>query len=182
MPATDTVVRPIRRAQNPSGDAGMPAHVTLMYPFLERDSIDETVRTALRLMFNPMRPFDVTFERSTRDDGLLYLPPEPPAAFVALHQLIRRTWPTMLPYEGKYGNVYKPHLSIAYGAEGRLDPDGVFGPMEEALSAHLPLRSQARSVWLVVRLDNHWVHQGTFALQGDSPIYQPGGAGPHDGR
>jgi hypothetical protein len=176
MPNTDPVVRPLRRAQGATGDAGMPAHITLLYPFLEGADIDEGVRAALREMFAPYRSFDVAFQRPARADGMLYLPPEPADAFVALHQQIRNTWPRLLPYEGRYGAGYTPHLSIAYGDEGRLDPDGVFGPLEAALEAHLPLRSQARSVWLVVRRDGHWLHQGTFPLQGDAPVYQPGGA------
>lgn len=176
MANTDPVVRPLRRAQGAVGDAGMPAHVTLLYPFLDPADIDASVRSALREMFAPTGPFDVTFERPARADGMLYLPPEPADAFVALHQQIRRTWPRLLPYGGRFGTAYAPHLSIAYGEEGRLDPDGVFGPLEAALKAHLPLHSHARAVWLVVRRDGHWLHQGTFPLQGDAPLYQPGGA------
>lgn len=181
LPATDPVVRPLRQAQGAAGDAGMPAHVTLLYPFLDPDHVDEGVRAALRDMFSPYRPFDVSFTRSERGDGLLYLAPEPVEPFHALHHRVRATWPRLLPYEGRFGDAYTAHLSIAYGEEGRTDPDGVFGPMERALAAHLPLRAQVRAVWLVERRDGHWVHQGTFPLQGDAPVFQPGGAKADDG-
>ena len=99
-------------------------------------------------------------------DGLLYLEPEPGEAFVALYGGVRTAWPALLPYEGKYGTGYTPHLSIAYGEDGRIDPNGFFGPTEEALVPHLPLRAQAEAAWLVVRREDHWVHQGSFLFAG----------------
>ena len=162
MAGVDPVVRPIRQALHGSGDAGMPAHVTLMYPFVPLTEVDETVRAQLRGLFARFSPFRATFRRAVRMDGLLYLEPEPGEAFMALYEGVRAAWPSLLPYEGKYGTDYTPHLSIAYGEDGRIDPNGFFGPMEQALAPHLPLQAEAEAAWLVVRRDDHWVHQGSF--------------------
>ena len=107
MAGVDPVVRPIRQALHGSGDAGMPAHVTLMYPFLPLEEVDETVRAQLRGLFSRFRTFRTVFRRAVRMDGLLYLEPEPGEAFVALYGGVRKAWPALLPYEGKYGTGYR---------------------------------------------------------------------------
>ena len=131
----------------------------------------------LRESFEPYSPFTVTFRRPVRKEGLLYLDPEPRRPFEVLHLQIRSIWPDMLPYEGKFGEEYTPHLSVAYGEEGLADPDGVFGPLEASLDPHLPVTAQAQAVWLVVREGGHWLHLGTFRLLGDAPVFQQRGPG-----
>lgn len=174
MAGADPVVRPLRRARYGDGDAGMPAHVTLLYPFLPQEEIDGRVRSRLRGLFHHYSPFHVHFRRTVRKEGLLYLDPEPADPFVALHGEIRREWPALLPYGGKFGLDYTAHLSIAYGEDGRIDPNGFFGPLEAALEPHLPLQAHAQAVWLVVRRDEHWVHQGTFPFAGGAPVFRGG--------
>lgn len=146
VPCLDGLTGPSAR------DAGMPAHVTLLYPFLPTRFVDSETERALGSLVLATPAFDFSLARVGRFPGVVYLAPEPAAPFRALTSALVARWPEHPPYGGAYPEVV-PHLTVAHGEA-----------VPEGLVARLPLRSQAREVWLMARALRRWTRLARFPL------------------
>ena len=66
-----------RRRFDPSASAGVPAHVTVLVPFLDIDRITDPVVSDLRTLIGARSSFTVRFEECRRFPEVLYLAPTP---------------------------------------------------------------------------------------------------------
>lgn len=140
-------VRRLRDRLDPSAVDGVPAHVTLLFPFLPPAELDEEVRGRLAAIIGAERPFPFTLARVGRWPDVVYLAPEPDAPFLRLIEAVAAAFPEHPPYGGAHADVV-PHVTIAQ------DPrPGYLEAAEHALPALLPIRDVAREAWLVARLD-----------------------------
>ncbi len=114
IPQADELVAAHRGYHDPA-TAGIPAHVTVLYPF--RSDIDEEDSTVIGRLASKTPPFDVTFARSGRFPGeFVYLAPEPARPFVDLTLALAGAFPDCPPYGGAYEHVV-PHLTVADGLD-----------------------------------------------------------------
>ncbi len=144
VPSADGLVHDSAR------DAGMPAHVTLLYPFLDSAKVDEDVEAELELLFADERAFDFQLADVGRFPGVVYVSPEPAAPFVALTERLMQRWPDHPPYGGSFKEIV-PHLTVAHGAQ-----------VPSGLSKQLPIRARAEEAWLVTRTGGRWVRRAAF--------------------
>jgi 2'-5' RNA ligase len=142
VPAAEPLVGSLRARHDPSAGAGMPAHVTLLYPFLAPGRIDAGVERSLAEAVARFRAFEFALARVDRFPGVLYIAPEPAVPFAGLTAALVARWPECPPYEGRYDDVV-PHLTVAIGPE----PRGAAGSLEEAL----PVRARADRIALLTR-------------------------------
>src|SRR6516225_9112469 len=78
VPAAELLVGPFRDKYDPSGAAGMPTHITLLYPFKSPVEIDQIVLDKLRECFSRFQPIAFSLSAIRRfHDGVLYLILEP---------------------------------------------------------------------------------------------------------
>ena len=127
-PASAIVVRvPVPRALERSrrqwdwaAGVGVPAHVTILFPFLPVGRLGPAVRAELAAIAASHGPFDVRFRRVGRFPGVVYLAPEPSAPFTRLTAAVVARYPGFPPYGGAFDEVI-PHLTIAESADGPLD-------------------------------------------------------------
>lgn len=135
-------------------EAGMPAHVTLLHPFLRARRIGPKIEGELSGLLGAFPAFDFTLADTGNFSKVLYLAPEPSEPFVELVQAIVERWPEQQPYGGAFEEIV-PHLTIGY----RDDVPG-------DLAARLPVRARAEEVWLMGRSGNRWVVRRCFELAG----------------
>jgi 2'-5' RNA ligase superfamily/Aminoglycoside-2''-adenylyltransferase len=151
-----TLIVPVPTAdgllQKSAREAGLPAHITILYPFLNARSIDAETESTLTSLFAQVPSFDFTLPEVGRFPGVVYLSPEPAAAFVALTQALAERWPDHQPYGGSFQEII-PHLTVAYGA-----------PIPNGLAERLPLTARAEEVWLMSRSAGRWVRRRSFPL------------------
>jgi len=124
---------------------GAPAHVTVLFPFVDPELVDEM---ALADLFAGFRPFDFVLDRLEHfDDGTPWLRPVPSARFVDLTAAVWQRWPTHAPYEGAFDEPI-PHLTVT-------TPD-----------VRLPIAARAREVTLIEerRTDRRWEVRRAFPL------------------
>ena len=108
------------RRRHVSGAAqGVPAHVTLLVPFMPAGLLATSVRGVLGEIARQSEPFEVCFAGVGRFPGIVYLEPEPAAPFAALTTAIAERFPDFQPYGGKY-RVVIPHLTVAEGDDRSL--------------------------------------------------------------
>jgi 2'-5' RNA ligase len=140
VPAVESVVREWRLRYD-SAALGIPAHITLLVPFVPPQEIDE-VGPALRELFAAQPAFSFSLARVARWPGIAWLAPEPAEPFRRLTELIFERHPAYPPYEGAHDEVV-PHLTVALG------DDSVQDEVEAALTPHLPIEAEAREVTLL---------------------------------
>jgi 2'-5' RNA ligase len=152
-----------RLSGDPVAALGVPAHITLLFPFLEPRVIDAATETALAAVIGRERAFEFTlvevrsFPPGEASAGTVFLAPEPAAPFVRLTRAIWAHWPDHPPYGGAFDTVV-PHLTLAEAASRQAE-------IEAIARADLPMRRRAEEAWLLVEGDGgRWSHRGTFRL------------------
>ncbi|MCX5147171.1 2'-5' RNA ligase family protein [Streptomyces sp. NPDC048550] len=160
VPEAEPAVRAWRERLDPSAAAGIPAHVTVLFPFLEERLIDAAVHAALTETVGAHRAFDVRFAESRRFPEVLYLAPEPDTELRLLTRAITARWPQAQPYGGRFPDVI-PHLTVAQRQEA-----DVLAEIEADLTRSLPLTTRVSSVDLMVHDGTAWRDRASFALRG----------------
>ncbi|MCX5232673.1 2'-5' RNA ligase family protein [Streptomyces sp. NBC_00233] len=158
IPEAEPAVRGWRERLDPSAQAGVPAHVTVLFPFLDESRIDALVHSALAEVLGSRPAFDLRFGRCGRFPGVLCLVPEPDTQLRQLTQAIADRWPEAPPYGGRFDEIV-PHLTIAQGQE-----DTVLEEIEADLAARLPFTSRISSVELIVHDGTKWQERASFVL------------------
>ena len=164
VPEAEALVKPCRDKHDPSAAAGMPAHVTLLYPFLAPNRITAAVLDELRFCLTRFPAFGFTFGDIGRFPGVFYLAPEPDDPFRALTMAIWNRYPETPPYGGRHADII-PHLSVA-----QLDDEGQLDLVAEAFrqeaAGQLPIRGRASEVALMENVTGSWQTHSTFFLGG----------------
>ncbi len=160
--AAEPLVRRHRLALDPVAPLGVPAHITVLYPFVRPEAVDQTVYDAITEVLTRFEAFDFSLNAVRRfDNGLLYLAPEPTEPFAAITAALNARWPEHPPYGGAFSSVI-PHLSVAM-ADGQSA-----GTLESELSGGLPVQSRAEAVWLMEgQPEDRWTIRAVFPLSAD---------------
>lgn len=143
MPETEPAVGSFRAELDRAAAWGVPAHVTVLYPFLpphrigllELHRLSEAVCTVPR--------FQISFQRVEWFGGdVVWLAPEPEEGFRALTTAVWSAFPDCPPYDGAFAEVI-PHLTVAAHADlGRMHAAA------RATTAWLPINADVQTVHL----------------------------------
>jgi 2'-5' RNA ligase len=140
----------IRRHDDLAASLGVPAHVTLLFPFLPVTRLEPPIRRALAEIAATVQPFDVRFQRVGRFPGVVYLMPEPAVPFLGLTHAIAARFPDHQPYEGAFDEVV-PHLTLVESSTAPLDEIAV------AAERHLPVTWHVDAMEVLVEQPGeHW--------------------------
>jgi 2'-5' RNA ligase len=141
--AVPKTIHRLRERMDPSAAQGVPAHVTLIYPFMPVERLDDEVRRKVGRIVAAEPTFTVNFREVTRWPNVVQLPPDPPDPFRRLTAALAAEFPDYPPYEGAF-EVVIPHLTVA-----RDVSDEYYAAAEHALPAALPVRHIVREAWLI---------------------------------
>ncbi|HXM54338.1 MAG TPA: 2'-5' RNA ligase family protein [Candidatus Dormibacteraeota bacterium] len=146
VPEAEPLVGAWRERYDDSARTGVPAHLTLLYPFLDPHEIRPADLDQLAQLFasTPATPFRlVAVRRFSR--GVLYLAPEPGTPFRSLTRQLWLMYPDHPPYGGAFNDVI-PHLTVAQS------PDHVLlNTVEAAVAPGLPIDAYAGEAWLMLQ-------------------------------
>ncbi|WP_055570222.1 2'-5' RNA ligase family protein [Streptomyces atriruber] len=134
---------------NPLVRAGFPAHVTVLYPFLNESLFTPSTHADLTDLFAARPAFTLTFSEFRRYPGVLYLAPTPETPVRALTESLTDHWPRAIPYRGIFTPPLAPHLTLA-NDEGPDTCEAAYDALESRLAPALPLTSHVSSVHLIV--------------------------------
>jgi len=147
IPEAEPQIGALRLAHDPVAAEGVPAHVTVLFPFAQPADVDEA---AIEAFVAQHRAFDFQLVAVRYfDDTITYLAPEPSAPFVALTRAAWARWPEFPPYGGAHRDII-PHVTVAHE---RL-----------ALDLTLPIACRAREVFLLEEGDVRWRLRRAFPL------------------
>ncbi|MFL5268052.1 MAG: 2'-5' RNA ligase family protein [Stellaceae bacterium] len=164
VPEAEQLVGPFREKHDPSARAGMPSHITLLYPFKSPREISEVVFDTLNQCFTRFEAFDFSFTTIRRfSPEVLYLAPEPDESFRRLTLAVWDCYPETPPYGGRYSSI-TPHLTVAQLAdEQQLERIAV--EFARASERGLPIHATASEIALMDTLEGSWQVRATFTLR-----------------
>lgn len=144
----------LRERHDAGAAAGLPAHLTLLFPFLPVAGLSPGVRPALAEIASTVPGFEVRFADVGRFPEVVYLVPEPSAPFVELTSAIVERFTEFPPYGGAHRDIV-PHLTLADSAAAPLEAIAASArrslPFSRHVSAIEVLAQRGDGRWL-----RHW--------------------------
>jgi 2'-5' RNA ligase len=162
VPEVEDSVGAVRSAYDPGAAAGIPAHITILYPFQSPDQLSAATIQQVGACFRRTAPFDYTLVRVERFFSVLYLAPEPSVLFRALTLSVWKEFPAFPPYSGRYTDIV-PHLTVASLADEEA-LDQLSREFEIIARNFLPLPARAKEVALLTNGTGPWQIEMTFSL------------------
>ena len=161
VPEAEAHVERWRARYDPSHAQGVPAHITILYPFVPPERIASTTLERIGALATACVPFEFELARGGRFPGVFYLAPEPAEPFVELTRKVLRCFPEHPPYGGAFDTIV-PHLTVVHAgeAEQRAAADDLAG-----LSARGGgIRSRCGQLTLIENSSGRWRELRAFAL------------------
>jgi 2'-5' RNA ligase len=155
VPAAEPLVGVHRQQLDGSAGWGVPAHVTVLGPFVAPEAITDDLITTLAAAVRSVSAFDCCFVRTRWfSQDVLWLDPEPAQPFRQLTAAVWKAFPEYPPYGGAFDDVI-PHLTIA---ELRLADLPTLRAVERAVESGLPVAARIESVLLIAgtQAPNSW--------------------------
>ena len=161
VPEAEALVAPLRERFDASARLGVPAHVTVLFPFVAPEAIDASVLQRIESVLSAAQPFRFSLAKVARFPETTYLEPEPSAPFAALTEALVREFPQFLPYGGEFPTVV-PHLTVAHGsaAEATIAQ----AQLEAALARHGTVNSTCSVLALMENSSGMWKQMHVLPL------------------
>jgi 2'-5' RNA ligase len=145
VPAAEPVVGGLRAELDRSAAEGVPAHVTVLFPFVVPSAIDDGVIEGLRAAVATVPTFTVSFGHvAWFGEDVVWLAPEPAGPFIALTAAVQERF-GLLPYGGAFGDDVVPHLTVGHDA-----PRDRLRAAAAEVAIGLPVRAEITSAHLIV--------------------------------
>lgn len=169
VPEVEPLVARWRQRHDPAADTGIPAHITLLYPFIPPGDITPESLDALRAIARGADPFRFALVAVDEFPGLLWLRPEPASAFIALMHQLWAAYPGFPPYGGRYPDP-TPHLTVAVVEPGE-EQGALRRELEGELGGQLPVQCAVSAMTILVSdAGGRWSARHRFALGGSSSL------------
>lgn len=167
VPETDDLVASHRRTLSRNVTASIPAHVTVLYPFVPPSRICAGTIDGIEAALAGIAPFDCVFSQvKWFGDEVVWLEPEPDEHFRTLTRAVCERFPAHQPYAGEHPDTV-PHLTVMDSRTG--DPEGKRKAAAN-LATVLPVHARIERVRLVAGDDERgpWRTITEFALSAES--------------
>jgi hypothetical protein len=160
VPSAEDSVARFRKRLDPASRLGVPAHVSVLYPFAPPARLDDAAMERLSVIFEGVGAFDFELAHvGWFDERVLYLAPEPASTFVGITNALAAGFPDYPPYGGEFPEVI-PHLTLGEGASAPR-----MRRAARRVQRHLPVRATAAEVWLMAPDGaGHWHTHHAFPL------------------
>lgn len=163
VPEAEPWVKDLRERYDPTAAAGVPAHITVLFPFISPDLITDNDLARTTETFQRFRSFEFRLEQAGRFPESLYLVPEPDEPFILLTEAIAREFPEYPPYGGKFTEIV-PHLTVANrSAELSAIAETELSEIMKELG---PIHAVCNIVELYENSSGHWKWAQSFPLGG----------------
>lgn len=150
VPEAEGAVGRWRRLFDPAAVAGVPAHVTLMVPWVVPEDITDTDLHRLGEVLGKTLPFDFELaELGWFGPGVLWLGPRPVEPFLEAIGAIAEEFSTP-PWGGEFVRVV-PHLTVAHTIRGHQ-----LHRVADHLAGDLPIACRARQATIMVGHGSQW--------------------------
>ena len=150
VPEADSVVGRWRHEHDPVAAAGVPAHITLLVPWVPPNEIAQADLDELDSELADVKAFDFELTHvSWFGRRVLWVAPEPSGRFLELTNRLSDRF-GIAPWDDEFDEVV-PHLTVAHASDGVE-----LVPIAADISGRLPVRCHAGEVWVMVGDGQRW--------------------------
>lgn len=151
VPEAEALVADHRMRYDPAAAVGVPAHVTVLYPF--RSVVDDRAADVVSKLAADVPAFDVEFATLARFPGeVVYLVPDPAAPFRQLTARTVEAFPDCPPYRGAIPDPI-PHLTVGDGVDA-----ATAAGLDAAVRPGLPITARVERLTLITQdSTGHWI-------------------------
>jgi 2'-5' RNA ligase len=161
-PQVQALAVPLLRQHRQETIPRVPAHVTVLFPFVPLDHLDDASRKLCDL-FADVPPFEITLAEYGHFPTTIYLKPADSQPIKALFQRVHAAFPEYPPYRGAFGtDDITPHLTVAE-FEGEAERAAVPLPPFE------PVTFRVRRLHLIAGVEHEpipWITYDVIPLKG----------------
>jgi hypothetical protein len=162
VPEAEPLVGHLRARLDPAARIGVPAHVTVLYPFIPAEAITSTDLERVARLVRRATAFRFRLVAAKCFPDTVYLEPEPAQPFVALTEAVVREFPQYPPYQGRYASVI-PHLTVAHGLEPELQ--ALRGQLAADPRLQAGVEANCKTVVLFENTSGYWRQKRPFRLR-----------------
>jgi 2'-5' RNA ligase len=164
IPAAESLVSCYRERYDPAAGWGVPAHVTVLYPFKAPEDITDDILATLTNLFSGHPAFNVSFTKTMEFPDTLFLEPDPAEPFRELTRAIAAAYPETPPYGGAFKQIV-PHLTVAQ-SEDHEEMDKIRAEFLKDCANGLPVTARVDEVVLMDNASGRWEVRARFPLAG----------------
>jgi 2'-5' RNA ligase len=161
VPEAEPCVGALRERFDASVKLGVPAHITVLVPFMSPERITEAVLQRVHRALSEVPAFSFKLAKVQRFPATAYLAPEPAEPFIALTQSLVRSFPEYPPFGGEHESVI-PHLTVAHGSA--TEAEAAAGELAATMQTHGPITSSCACVALLENSSGLWREMHAFTL------------------
>jgi 2'-5' RNA ligase len=161
VPEAELLVSGLRARFDPTSALGVPAHITILVPFISPGAITEFDVSKLRAIFGNLAAFPFGFNGIGRWPRTAFLKLAAVDPFVRLTQAVTTAFPAYQPYGGRHAEIV-PHLTVADGDE--LNACEAEIELNSGLASAAPIASICRRVELIENSARFWRTMHVFPL------------------
>jgi hypothetical protein len=161
VPAAEVTVGRHRENLDANASLGIPAHITVLSPFMAPQMISPLVLAELERVFASIRRFHFQLAATGWfGEEVLWLAPTEPAHFGALTDGVYKAFPAFPPFGGQHDELI-PHLTVGHGR-----PLNELRAAEKSIRPQLPIEADVTTVTLMTEQSagGQWAKAATFAL------------------
>ncbi len=157
----DARIDDLRQRFDPVRARGVPAHLTLLYPFVPLALRSPGVLARVVTILNQFAAFDFRLARVGRFADTAFLAPQPARPFIAMSEALAQAFPDFPPYGGGHASVV-PHLSVGRGGAGEVAAAVL--ALKRRLREGGPIHARCEAVSLLCLTRGQWHEARRFAL------------------
>lgn len=161
VPEAETRVASLRNRFDASVHLGVPAHITVLVPFMAPDQITPSVLAQIQTALSQVPAFVFSLSQVRRFPATAYLAPEPAEPFIALTDALVRTFPEFPPFRGEHESIV-PHLTVANG--NASEAEVAAAELQAAVQSSGPISGFCSSVSLLENSSGLWRKMHVFDL------------------
>lgn len=161
VPQAEPLVGDLRRRFDATAALGVPAHITVLVPFMDPRQITPEVLEQAQRALDRVAAFSFSLGAAARFPATAYVAPEPPGPFVRMNEALVEAFPDFQPYGGEHQEIV-PHLTVADG--NASEATEATAELQARLDASGAVRADCTSVVLIENSTGRWEELHVFHL------------------
>jgi len=161
VPEAEAMVGNLRERFDSSARLGVPAHITVLFPFMSPENINASVVQRIESVLRGAQRFEFSLAKVARFPATTYLEPEPTEPFIAFTESLAREFPQFPPFGGEFASII-PHLTVAHG--NVTEVEAAEAELAASLALNGPISSVCSSIVLMENSSGTWRRMHVFPL------------------
>ncbi len=165
IPQAEDYISHWRNLHDPTTKWGVPAHITLLFPFIVPTELTEADKTLLGEVVATVEPFSIELDSLGEFPGVLWLNPNPVHRIVRFTHVLWEAFPQAPPYGGAFDKIH-PHVTVAMTVDEESHAE-LRAEINAELAPNLPIIVPVTHVTLSIPEENGaWRRSRFYPLKG----------------